>query len=284
MKVATLPLPLRLMSRRTAGYSSLQRHLDSTASYSTLSTSLAAQQSANLASQLSTFQSALSNFSTQHRAKILSSPQFRTHFSQLCAELGVDPLGGGAKGLWDKMGVGDWYYALGVQIVDVCLKKRDRGGGLVALDEVLRDVRKLRSIPSSNSKRTTASNGTTATTAADISESDVQRAIEALDPLGCGYSLIEVGGKKVVRCSPGGLDRDSLVVVEAASNTGRGAVTREEVLSFTGKDNGDYWTMDRVEQAIEKALMDDGMIWVDEQTTGVTVEREYWSPGLFVME
>ncbi|GAA5946496.1 hypothetical protein JCM3765_000267 [Sporobolomyces pararoseus] len=271
------------MARRTAGYSSLQRHLDSANSYSTLSDSLAAQQSSTLASQLSTFQTALSTFSTHHRAKILSSPEFRTHFSQLCAELGVDPLGGGAKGLWDKIGVGDWYYALGVQIVDVCLQKRDRGGGLVALDEVMRDVRKLRSIPS-NSKGTTTTNGKFTTTTADISESDVQRAIEALGPLGCGYSLIKVGGKKVVRCSPGGLDKDSLVVVEAAQDTGRGAVTRDEVQQFTEKQTGEPWTLDRVEHAIEKALMDDGMIWLDEYNDGVTVKREYWSPALFVME
>ncbi|GAA5906179.1 EAP30/Vps36 family vacuolar-sorting protein [Sporobolomyces salmoneus] len=270
------------MARRTAGYSSLQRHLDSANSYSSLSSSLAAQQSASLAAQLSTFQSALATFSSHHRQKILSSPEFRTHFSQLCAEMGVDPLGGGAKGLWDKMGVGDWYYALGVQIVDVCLKKRDRGGGLVALDEVLSDVRKLRSIPSSSSTTTTTIGKST--TVADVSESDVQRAIEALDPLGCGYRIIQVGGKKVVRCSPGGLDKDSLVVVEAASDTGRGAVTRDEVQAFTEKETGEKWTMDRVEHAIEKALMEDGMIWIDEYNDGITVKREYWSPALFVME
>ncbi|GAA5820075.1 hypothetical protein JCM10212_006427 [Sporobolomyces blumeae] len=270
------------MARRTGGYSSLQRHLDSAQSYSTLSSSLLAQQSASLSAQLETFQQALSTFSSQHRTKILSSPEFRTHFSQLCAELGVDPLGGGAKGLWDKIGVGDWYYALGVQVVDVCLQKRDRGGGLVALDEVIKDVRKLRSAPKST-KRTPPSTTTTATS--DISEYDVQKAIESLDPLGCGYSVITVGGKKVVKCSPGALDHDSLVVVEAAQNTGRGAVSREEVWSFVAsRDDGEPWSMDRVEQALEKALMDDGMVWVDEYLDGPTVQREYWASGLFLME
>lgn len=185
--------------------------------------------------------------------------------------------------MWDKIGVGDWYYALGVQIVDVCLQKRDRAGGLVALDEVMRDVRKLRSIPPAKKPNSTAP-ATTTTTTADISEADVQRAIETLDPLGCGYTVIKVGGKKVVRCSPGGLDKDSLVVVEAAGQTGRGAVTRDEVQAFTEKESGEAWTMNRVEQAIEKALMDDGMIWLDENTEGTTVKREYWSPALFVME
>lgn len=255
----------------------MQRHLDSAQSYSSLSDSLAAQQSATLAHQLATFQAALARFSTHHRSKILSSPEFRTHFSHLCAELGVDPLGGGAKGLWDKMGVGDWYYALGVQVVDVCLRKRDRSGGLVALDEVLRDVKKLRSNPASSST----------SAGADVTESDVQRAIETLEPLGCGYSLITVGGKKVVRCAPGGLDRDSLVVIEAASSTGTGSVTRDQVQAFTADaqgGGGEAWTIDRVEHAIEKALLADGMLWVDEQLDSVTVKREYWCPALFVIE
>jgi ESCRT-II complex subunit VPS22 len=264
------------MSRRAAGYSSLQRHLDSSASYSALSTSVSESQTAILTAQLSTFQSALSTFSSLHRSKILSDPSFRTHFSQLCAELGVDPLGGGQKGLWDKMGVGDWYYALGVQVVDVCLKARERGGGLVPMEQVLREVMKLR-----RGGKDIAAGGAQATT--EVTEGDIQRAIEALEPLGCGYEILSLassGGKKVIRCSPGGLDRDSLVVVEAASSTGRGCVTRDELRAFSAG-----WEMERVNRALEKALMDDGMVWVDEQVGGLgEADREYWAPGLFVME
>jgi ESCRT-II complex subunit VPS22 len=291
------------MSRRGVGYSSLQRHLDSANSYcvlarvwtgraladdlvllspATLSTSLAESQTAALTSQLATFQSTLTAFSTHHRAKILSSPDFRSHFSQLCAELGVDPLGGGAKGLWDKMGVGDWYYALGVQIVDVCLQARERGGGLVALDEVIRAVTLLRR---GNTNGKTTGKRILPPPTADISPADVQRAIEALEPLGCGYALIEVGGKKVVRCYPGGLDRDSLVVVEAAgaNGTARGAATMDEVYAFTRRNGDEGWSMERVERALEKAVMDDGMVWVDEQAGGQNgvVGREYWVPALF---
>lgn len=278
------------MSRRTAGYSSLQRHLDSTASYATLSHSVSESQTAILTSQLSTFQSALSTFSTQHRHKILSSPSFRTHFSQLCAELGVDPLGGGQKGLWDKMGVGDWYYALGVQVVDVCLRARERGGGLVPMEEVLREVMKLRrggagagAGGGGGEGKGKAASTTTAAATSEVTEGDVQRAIAVLEPLGCGYEILTLassGGKKVVRCSPGGLDRDSLVVVEAASSTRRGCVTRDELAAFSAG-----WETERVVRALEKALMDDGMVWVDEQAGGLgETDRVYWAPGLFVME
>ncbi|KWU42558.1 vacuolar-sorting protein SNF8 [Rhodotorula sp. JG-1b] len=273
------------MARRSAGISSLQRHLDTAENWHTLGASLAEQQTASLSSQLATFQQALSRFSSQHRQQILSSPSFRTHFSQLCNELGVDPLGGGAKGLWDKIGVGDWYYALGVQVVDVCLAKRERGGGLVALDEVLHGVERLRSAGGK------AAPGSTS----QVTEQDIYRAIDALEPLGCGYAIITIGGgagaggggKKLVRCSPGGLDRDSLVVVEAASQTGRGAVSREELLEYTaGAGGGASWELDRVDRALEKALMDDGTVWLDEHIVGEhgAFHRDYYAPGLFVME
>ncbi|ORY82385.1 vacuolar-sorting protein SNF8 [Leucosporidium creatinivorum] len=272
------------MARRGVGYSSLQRHLDSANSYSTLSTSLAEQQTAALSQQLATFQASLASFSTHHRAKILSSPSFRSHFSQLCAELGVDPLGGGAKGIWDKMGVGDWYYALGVQIVDVCLRARERGGGMVALDEVIQQVTILRrGGPNAGLNGKSSTSGGKAIKpppSAEISPSDVARAIDALAPLHCGYKIITVGGKQVVRCYPGGLDRDSLIVVEAAGEqgTGRGAVSMHEVHAFTRREGGEGWTMERVERAVEKAMMDDGMMWVDEQAGG---GREYFVPALF---
>ncbi|KAI5479135.1 vacuolar-sorting protein SNF8/VPS22 [Pseudohyphozyma bogoriensis] len=263
------------MSRRPlGGYSSLQRHLDNASSYSTLSTTISTQQTATLQAQLATFQTALSNFSSQHRAKILSSPEFRDHFSQLCNEIGVDPLGGGEKGLWDKMGVGDWYYALGVQVVDVCLRVRDEGGGLVGLDELIRGVMELR-----RPKGVILSKGKGKAKDTDVSEGDIARALATLEPLGCGYSLVTLSsGAKVVQCYPGGLDRDSMAVVEAATANGKGWVTVEEV-------GGEGWTLERRERAMDKAVKE-GLGWVDDQVRGAEAgEREggrsVWVLALF---
>lgn len=192
------------------------------------------------------------------------------------------------------MGVGDWYYTLGVQIVDVCLHARERSGGLVALEEVIRAVTVLRrgnttgkvlgggatSSTSAVSRLSSSLGPSTSTT--EISANDVQRAIAALEPLGCGYSLIEVGGRKVVRCYPGGLDQDSLVVVEAAGEpgVGRGAVSIDEVYVYTRKTRSG-WTVERVERALEKALMDDAMVWIDEQAGQSGDGKEYYVPALF---
>lgn len=175
--------------------------------------------------------------------------------------------------MWDKMGMGDWYYALGIQVVDVCLAARERGGGLIALEQVLHAVTLLRK------------GGDTLKKGGEISENDVKRAIETLEPLGCGYAVIEVGGVKVVRCSPGGLDKDSLIVIEVATATGRGSVTAAEVWEHTRTNKVGNWTFDRVQRALERSLMEDGMVWLDEQsgssTTQVRAGQEYWVPALF---
>lgn len=48
---------------------------------------------------------------------------------ELCATIGVDSLASG-KGFWSEMlGVGDFYYELGVQIIEVCLALKHRNGG-----------------------------------------------------------------------------------------------------------------------------------------------------------
>lgn len=54
----------------------------------------------------------------------------------MCATIGVDPLASG-KGFWSEMlGVGDFYYELGVQIVEVCMAASHRTGGLMELGDL----------------------------------------------------------------------------------------------------------------------------------------------------
>ena len=45
---------------------------------------------------------------------IRKDAQFRQHFQQMCSTIGVDPLAS-SKGFWSEMlGVGDYYYELGM--------------------------------------------------------------------------------------------------------------------------------------------------------------------------
>ena len=51
----------------------------------------------------------------------------------MCANVGVDPLASN-KGMWAQLlGFGDFYYELGVQIIEACLATRAYNGGFMEL-------------------------------------------------------------------------------------------------------------------------------------------------------
>jgi ESCRT-II complex subunit VPS22 len=52
----------------------------------------------------------LEEFAAKHKNEIKKNAEFRQHFQQMCARIGVDPLAS-SKGFWAEMlGVGDFYY------------------------------------------------------------------------------------------------------------------------------------------------------------------------------
>ncbi len=67
------------------------------------------------------------------RSDIRQDPVFRAQFHTMCANVGVDPLASN-KGMWAQLlGFGDFYYELGVQIVEACLATRAYNGGFMEL-------------------------------------------------------------------------------------------------------------------------------------------------------
>jgi hypothetical protein len=61
-------------------------------------------------------------------------------FQRMCDVVGVDALAS-QKGFWSEMfGVGDFYYKLGVSIVDVCLSTRGKNGGIMPIEDLLARV------------------------------------------------------------------------------------------------------------------------------------------------
>merc|ERR1719495_1993892 len=90
------------------------------------------------------FQHNLEEFASKHRDDIKKDPEFRLQFQEMCASIGVDPLAS-SKGFWAEMlGVGDFYYELGVQIVEVCMATSHKTGGLMELEELKRKLIKSR--------------------------------------------------------------------------------------------------------------------------------------------
>lgn len=95
-------------------------------------------------------------------------------------QVGVDPLASN-KGFWGEiLGVGDFYFELAVQVVNVCLATRPFNGGLLDLAELQRHLIQMRG-----------------SHAQAIGYDDIERAVQKLRVLGSGYDLVSMGGSRV---------------------------------------------------------------------------------------
>jgi ESCRT-II complex subunit VPS22 len=243
------------MHRRGVGLAAFERQEQSKRSYAELSNLLSQTQVDNLHSQLDQFRTALSHFAYTHRESIRKDPTFRHAFQKMCGSIGVDPLAGPRKGGWwaEMLGLGDWNYELGVQVVDVCVSTRERNGGLIEMKELIRLVTKLRGVANEA-----------------ITEDDIVLSIKTLQPLGSGYQVIEIGGRRMVRSVVGELDQDQAAVLSVARAHG-GRVVEGDLITQQG------WTRDRARAALDNMLLRDGLCWIDEQDEGTG--HSYWVPS-----
>ncbi|KAF9130662.1 ESCRT-II subunit protein snf8 [Mortierella sp. 14UC] len=243
-----------------------------------------------LRGQLDTFKSNLENFARNHRKDIQKDPVFRMHFQKMCGNIGVDPLAS-SKGVWGELlGVGDFYYELGIQIIDVCLSTRTLNGGLMELSEVKRRVDRMRGLRDNKSASTTASNPYNTNShinnlaskwatmtnkdnsGMEVTEDDVLRSIKTLAPLGSGFQVFQIGEKKMVSSVPRELNRDQSIVLGLVQKT-NGHVNINVVSERLG------WESGRSKTALE-TLLNDSLMWIDQQAE----PHEYWVPGFFEPE
>lgn len=194
--------------------------------------------------QMAAFKTKLEAFAEKHKKQINKDPEFRNKFQNMCSKVGVDPLASN-KGFWaEVLGVGSFFYELGVQIIHVCLATRDANGGIMQLEDLLRYLRKIRQ----KSHREVQ----------QVSEEDVQRAITSLEPLGNGLRTVKVGHRQMLISVPMELSSDHTSVLAAAQEND-GFVT----IPFLERTQA--WDKERAKRSLH-ALQTQGMAWVDKQT------------------
>eukprot|EP00939_MAST-03C_sp_MAST-3C-sp1_P004740 g4740.t1 len=205
---------------------------------------------------VSEFKKNLEVFAKKHRDDINRDPEFRRDFQVLCQNIGVDPLAS-SKGFWaDLLGLNDFYYELGVQIVDVCLTTRNRNGGLLALPELLRRLHAMR----------------TASTR-KVSKHDVVTAISKLKRLGGGFKVVEQNGVSYVRSVPSELSTEQSKLLDLGK--ANGGVISQDLVEREMK-----WTSTFAEYAIS-TLVREGIVWVDLGEGGKDGDATYWFPSQF---
>ncbi|XP_055348985.1 vacuolar-sorting protein SNF8-like [Paramacrobiotus metropolitanus] len=239
---------------RRAGIGAIDKKKMQEARFKDRGEELAADQLRQLSGQLGTLRDKLKEFATRHKNEIRKDPEFRRQFQEMCATIGVDPLAS-SKGFWSEMlGVGDFYYELGVQIVEICMANNHKNGGIMALDELFQRLVKSRG----------------QTGGEQLSTDDVLRAMDKLKILGNGFSLIKLQrGRMLVQSVPGELSLDQNQVMLAAQETAHTSV-RQLQTSLR-------WQEERAAKVLED-MVTGGMAWVD---LAQRSEPVYWFPSLF---
>lgn len=241
--------------RRKAGVGAIHKQKLEQERYKDKGNEIQENQFDQMTKQLEVFRDNLEEFASKYRHEIKKNSSFRRQFQEMCASIGVDPLASN-KGFWSVLNIGDFYYELSVQIVEVCLATNASNGGLIFLEELRERLIKSRGKRQSQ----------------DISTDDVLRAAKKLSVLGNGFKVVQLGkGKYLVQSVPGELSMDQSIVLQKTSNTGKSYITISEL-------NADLmWEQHRAKKVLE-LLVQEGIAWIDKQAGE---EYYYWFPSFF---
>ncbi|XP_015593083.1 vacuolar-sorting protein SNF8 [Cephus cinctus] len=242
--------------RRRAGVGAIHKQKLEQEKYKDKGTEIQENQLEQMSKQMEVFRINLEKFAAKHKNEIKKNAQFRRQFTEMCASIGVDPLASG-KGFWSVLGIGDFYYELAVQIVEVCLATNYKNGGLIYLDE-LRD----RLIQARGRRKEHQ----------EITNEDLLAAAKKLKIFGNGFSIVPLGrGRHLVQSIPGELSMDHTAVLQQASQSGNAYVSK----SLLQKEL--RWESDRTQKALDH-MVKEGLAWLDLQGEEETL---YWFPSMF---
>ena len=190
--------------------------------------------------QLDEFKKHLEDFAVSHKKEISSNPVFRGKFLKMCKSIGVDPLSSN-KGMWaDILGTGDFYYELGVQVVNICIALKKFNGGYLEESECLNMLKSTRGSKTQ-----------------EVGVKDLRKAIQSLQTLGNDFKIIKTGQKRVICSVAIELNDDHMKLLKVAEDN-KGWLT----YSRTAQLQPSYSDKSRFNRAIEK-LLQDGLAWED---------------------
>jgi len=213
---------------------------------------IASNDFAHLERQMATFIEKLQKFSFDYKDKIKKDPIFRKQFTEMCASLGVDPLAS-SKSAWGSMtGVGDFYYELAIQAIEICMATRTQNGGLISLDELFKKLVNSRGPHKEK-----------------ISKDDLIQALKNLKVLGSGFSLIKTGKRYLVQSIPSDMSDDPGKILTLAEEQ-NGVVSIEMLVQIEG------WELQRAENVLTK-MLHSSQAWLDIDQDG---NKKYWFPSL----
>lgn len=153
--------------------------------------------------------------------------------------------------------MGDFYFELSIQIVEICLALADSTGGMLEISE-LRE-RLIRSRRQTSKQQ-------------EITNDDILLATKKLKIFGNSFQVHSLGkDRHIIQSIPGELSLQETKALQVASEQENGSITKTLLMKELS------WNELRTQQAIEK-LISEGLVWIDEQSPE---EPSYWFPSLF---
>ncbi|OQR70312.1 vacuolar-sorting protein SNF8-like [Tropilaelaps mercedesae] len=236
--------------RRRVGVGAVQKSRLAEEKFRQKGDQLAAIELQQLDQQVESFKRKLEEFAAKHAKAIQKDPEFRQKFQEMCANIGVDPLAS-SKGFWaNLLGVGDLYYELAVQIIEICLATQHVNGGLISLTELLNRIRRGKN-------------------RGDISACDLLTAIKKIRVLGTGFQVIQTGPETYVQSVARELSVDQSDAIQAGEKH-RGMVSVSILHELYG------WPAQRSVKVLNE-LLQENLLWLD----AAGGEDEYWFPAIF---
>jgi ESCRT-II complex subunit VPS22 len=246
---------LDLRMRRGIGVSGINKKALEKAKFETKATEISSNELAQLNLQMEKFKTNLEQFAFKYKDEIKKDSNFRRQFQDMCATIGVDPLAS-SKGFWsDILGVGDFYYELAVQIIEICTSMEERTGGLIYLDQVTDKIRRTRSKFGN-----------------EVNEDDCKRAIKKLHIFGAAFTLVSMSnGRYMIQSLPEGMNVDHSEVLNIAEkNCG--------IVSYALALTELKWDPVRIENILI-SMVKEGIVWID---VNKNQQKSYYFPSLFM--
>ena len=252
-----------VMRRRGAGISALTHKKNAQQQFKTTGQAITTQHLKEMHHALQVFRESLEVFARKHKRGISRDPMFRHQFQNMCMQIGVDPLASN-KGFWaELLGVGDFYFELAVQLLDVCITTRQTNGGLIHMDELIERLERKHGTRSKS-----------------ICSDDVLVAVKKCKVLGSGLRVVNVKrpdqdiGHQYISSMPEEFSADHIQLILTAESH-QPFVTCDSLAQLLS------WPHERLHTAI-RWLMAEGLIWVDmpEGVNGVDQAHLYF-PCIF---
>jgi len=237
--------------RRKAGIHGLKKRQEQRSNFKKVGSEIQESDLKALQEQMKTFQSSLEAFAKKHKGDINKHPELRKHFHEMCCNVGVDPLQS-SKGFWAEfLGIGSYYYELGIQVVDICLRTQKANGGVILLSEVKEYLAERRRGGEQ-----------------EISEDDIERAVKTLEVLDQTFRLIKLGSHKAISSVATTLSNEQKVLMTIAQDKG--------YVSLRHLENELGWSKPKSEHLLDP-LMQEGLVWIDTQMADGDIA--YWFPS-----